>query len=483
MRDDGARLQLRDDQAADMLARQDWNDEDYDDDGAAWVDNGHNDDDGRIGEDYAPAWDQGRPAESYGGNVEVDLEHVEHISRSDSSEGEGSTGAPRLQDRPQVHEAINLTRFDSAQEEDTSLGIESGDCSDASSENVRALTGSLAATGRRREESPPSFRVVRRRTRRSVDRERRRLDRVPRSQRLSQVKGHPLGGMTLLELEERRLLDVGIGQMARQLAKHRGWRGRHGGVGARQSNEDLLRRSARLLRRAQEQRDARFSVDSKRDFYHSSRSGSGNDPSSRPSRDTRDGIGGARQQFSTAERREGGPRRNDRRPASASRSHSRRSMSSSFAAEPADRIARDRGYTTSDYSRPDRADTWRGGLEGDAPPVGLYSGGGTRCSLKQRRPMSAKPALTCGSGWEPGRVREGYRRGKTRRRSGGSGVRWDHFQVNDAGGTSFSGGVRAVRGAVAGRGGDDCVSDYSDMSDLSPQGIVDYTDDEEGPFK
>ncbi|CAM9419770.1 unnamed protein product, partial [Phaeothamnion confervicola] len=36
--------------------------------------------------------------------------------------------------------------------------------------------------------------------------ERRRLDRAPRGERLRRKRGHPLGGMTLLELEERHLL-------------------------------------------------------------------------------------------------------------------------------------------------------------------------------------------------------------------------------------------------------------------------------------
>ncbi|CAM9471770.1 unnamed protein product [Scytosiphon promiscuus] len=286
--------------------------------------------------------------------------------------------------------------------------------------------------------------------------------------------------MTLLELEERRLLDVGIGQMARQLAKHRGWRGPNGGGRARQSNEDLLRRSARLLRRAQDKRDARFSVDSKRDFYQSSRSGSAGNPSSRSCRDISNAGARARPQSSTSGRREGGPRGKVRRPASASRGYSRSSMSPSFAPEPADLIARDRGYTTSDNSGPHPTDGWRGTLDGDAPPVGLYSGGGTRCSLKQRRPMSAKPALTCGSGWKPGKLRAGCRRSEDRTNSEVGRGQWDHF--DDARGTAFRGGGRVAGGTWGGRGVEDTESDYSDMSDLSPQGIVDYNDDEEGPF-
>ncbi|CAM9443660.1 unnamed protein product, partial [Hapterophycus canaliculatus] len=446
-----------------------------------WADNDHDDDDGGIGEDYAPAWDQGRPAESSGRNIDADLEDVEQISRPNLSRGEESVAAPRIQDRRQVHEAIDCLRFESAQEEDSSTSIRSGSSSSAGGENVHALADSRTAVRRGRQDSPPFFGAVPRRTRRSVDRERRRLDRVPRSKRLSQVKGHPLGGMTLLELEERRLLDVGIGQMARQLAEHEVWKSRNGDGGVRQSNEDLLRRSARLLRRAQEERDARFSVDSERDFYHSSRSSGGGVPSSRPSRHASDGVGGTRQRPSATERSEGGQRKN-RRPASASRSHSRHSMSSSFAAGPTDRTARDRGYSTSDYSRTDHTDTWKGAREGDAPPVGLYSGGGARCSLKQRRPMSAKPALTCGSGWEPGRVGSGCRRDKTRRNGGGNGARWDHLEVGDARGTPFPGGERPASVALGGPGGEDGVSNCSDVSDLSPQGIVDYTDDEEGPF-
>lgn len=331
-------------------------------------------------------------------------------------------------------------------------------------------------TSRGRDESPFS-RVVRRRTRLSLDRERRRLDRVPRSQRLSQVKGHPLGGMTLLQLEERHLLDIGMGQMARRLEKRQGRRGR----GVRQSNEDLLRRSARLLRRAQEERDARISFENARDLYHSRHASGGEPLSSRAPRNKTSG-GGARPRSAGGE----GTKLRGGRPASASRdrSNSCRFVSSSLSSQSGRGGVRDRAYTASDCISPSQMDSWDRALD-DVPPVGLYSGGGTRCSLKQRRPMSAKPALTCGSGWEPGRART-RGRGCSRGRGGGNGNgRWDCFEGGDPRGTPFRGGewTAAGGGGMGGRGEEDEGSDYSDMSDLSAQGIVEYTDEEEGPFK
>lgn len=359
------------------------------------------------------------------------------------------------------------------------MNVRSG--SDSSSishqEDIDDLVDPPLHVSRVRDESPFS-REVRRRTRRSLGRERRRLDRVPRSQRLSKVKGHPLGGMTLLQLEERHLLDIGIGQMARRLEKRQGRRGR----GVRQSNEDLLRRSARLLRRAQEERDARISVENARDFYHSSRHSSGGESlPSRAPRNKTSGNGVARPRSAGGE----GAKRRSGRPSSASRdrSSSCRFVSSSPSLEPGRGGTRDRAYTASDCSRPIQVDTWGRALD-DVPPVGLYSGGGTRCSLKQRRPMSAKPALTCGSGWEPGRARTRGRGSSRGSGGGGNGnSRWDCFEGGDRGGASFRGGEWAAVGDVGGRGEDDEGSDYSDMSDLSAQGIVEYTDEEEGPFK
>ncbi|CAM9173841.1 unnamed protein product, partial [Chrysoparadoxa australica] len=51
------------------------------------------------------------------------------------------------------------------------------------------------------------------RERAGINRERRRLDRLSRRERLQRIRGHPLGGMTLLELENLGLLDVAIGEM------------------------------------------------------------------------------------------------------------------------------------------------------------------------------------------------------------------------------------------------------------------------------
>lgn len=349
---------------------------------------------------FAPAWDEGRPAEIRSVNVDGELGVVPGSLDEDRSH--------RTQNQP----------------------LEASECIQDGSQMVSSNRGGDGAEPLLAREG-----LVRRRTRVSLDRERRRLDRLPRSQRLRQVKGHPLGGMTLLELEERHLLDVGIGQMARQLAK------RHTG-GARQADTDLLRRSARLLRRAQEERDAQHSFgDNRENRRHVGM------PSSR--RDT-SGTGP----------RVGTVRRGSRRPASASRERCS-AVSPSFSLESEESASWARSSEARVVGRTDpRAYTGQ-----TVPPnVGLYSGGGARCSLKQRRPMSAKPALMCGSGWEPGRAR-------TRRRGGGQ------REPEDTGATPF----REIRDSRA--DGFDTSCDGSDLSDLGPNGIVEYTDGEEGPFK
>eukprot|EP00904_Undaria_pinnatifida_P009617 jgi/Undpi1/5786/HiC_scaffold_2.g01060.m1 len=371
------------------------------DQGGGWAD-------GDDEEDLAPAWDEGRSAES---------------------DGEGSDNSRHGRSGPLNEGGPSRERSQSYEAASEFYTGESDRCSDdmyySGNEAVAVIEPSLVG----RESLSP---VTRRRTRSSLDRERRRLDRVPRTQRLNQVKGHPLGGMTLLELEERHLLDAGIGQMARRLQNRRA-----GGV--RRPDADLLRRSARLLRRAQEDRDARSFFEDKYDGFRkhgtSSRSGgSTHDSGSR-------GGGGSK----------------SRRPASASRDRRQPISHTSPFLGTEENIAWGRGLEHGQK----RMDGRRYTAEGD-PLVGLYSGGGARCSLQQRRPMSAKPALTCGSGWEPGRTR--VRDGAEERRD-----------CEDARGGGTEGTSRAGR-LEGGYGG-------SDMSDLSPQGIVEYTDDEEGPFK
>lgn len=458
------------DQPAGFLPEQQWEDESLDGHGEEWADDG--------GEDFAPAWDQGKPAEYRGGSDGAisEQEDTEQISRMDDSyEDEQGRLFSRHHDQQRPRRTPGRRGFGRGGEGSSVMDVGSGnDDSFLSNEETDDRAAPPQHSSRGRSESP-SYRVVRRRTRVSLDRERRRLDRVPRSQRLSQVKGHPLGGMTLLQLEERHLLDVGIGQMTRQMAKRRGRRASEGKRGARQSNEDLLRRSARLLRRAQEERDARFLAENARDFYHSIHASDDSSPS-RVFRDNTIGDCGAGLRSSGDE----GAKKRGRRPASASRDRSCRRFTSSYSLESSGGTPRDRAHTASDLSRPIQTDAWGRALEGEVPPVGLYSGGGTRCSLKQRRPLSAKPALT--SGWEPGRART-QDRGNGRGGDGGAGNRWDSFE-NDG---SREGGIRGREGAASGelrRHGDgDEGLDYSDMSDLSPQGIVEYTDEEEGPFK
>lgn len=460
-------------QAAGFLPQQHWEDESRDGHQEEWAEEWADDD----GEDFAPAWDQGRPAYFHTGSDGVisEQEDTEQISRMDSSEDEevGLSSHQHGQQRPR--RTPGRRGFDGDDEGRSDMDVRSeSDNSIHSNEGVDDLVDEPQHSSRGRWESP-SYRMVRRRTRVSLDRERRRLDRVPRSQRLSQVKGHPLGGMTLLQLEERHLLDVGIGQMTRQLAKRRGRGGSDGGRGARQSNEDLLRRSARLLRRAQEERDARFSAENARDFYHGVQA-SGGFPPSRGFCDRSNGGSGAGPRSSGEE----GAKKRGRRPASASRDRSCRRFTPSYSLEPSGGSARDRAHTTSDFGRPIETDAWGRALEGDVPPVGLYSGGGTRCSLQQRRPMSAKPALT--SGWEPGTART-QGRGDGRGSGGGAGSRWDRFEDDRSREVGFHGRGGAACGELRGHGGGAEGLDYSDMSDLSPQGIVEYTDEEEGPFK
>lgn len=455
-------------QAAGLLPQQHWEDESHDGHEAEWADD--------DGEDFAPAWDQGRPVDLHAGSdgFVSEQEDTEQMSRIDSSEDEeGRLFSHQHDDQQRPHRASGRQGVDRGDEGGSDMDVRSGsDNGIISNEHVGELAGPSLHTIRGRAESP-SYRVVRRRTRVSLDRERRRLDRVPRSQRLNQVKGHPLGGMTLLQLEERHLLDIGIGQMTRQLAKRRGRGGGDGKRGGRQSNEDLLRRSARLLRRAQEERDARFSAENASDLYHNIQASGESDPSL-VFRDKVNGGDGAGLRSAAGEE---GTRKRGRRPASASRDRSCRRFTSSFSLEPSGGSARDRAYTTSDFRGPIHTDAWGRALEGEVPPVGLYSGGGMRCSLKQRRPMSAKPALT--SGWEPGRAKTQGRRND----GGGGGSRWDRFEDDGSREAGFRGSGGAVSGELRGHGEGDEGLDYSDVSELSPQGIVEYTDDEEGPFK
>lgn len=452
-------------QAARLLPQRHWEDESRDGHEAEWADD--------DGEDFAPAWDQGRPAEFRGGSDGgfSEQEDTEQICRMDSSEDEEGRHFPHQDGHERPQRAYRRHGLEREDDEGSGMDVRSGSgYSISSNEGIDDLTDPPQHNSPGREESP-SYRVVRRRTRVSLDRERRRLDRVPRSQRLSQVKGHPLGGMTLLQLEERHLLDVGIGQMARQLTKRQDRGGRERKRGVRQSNEDLLRRSARLLRRAQEERNARFSTEDARDFYHSVHASGGSPPP---------GVfcagGGARSPSGGEE----GVTKRGRRPASASRDRSCRRFTPSFSLEPSRESTRDRAHSASDFSQPVQTDAWGRALEGEIPPMGLYSGGGTRCSLKQRRPMSATPALT--SGWEPGRTRA-QGRGSARGGAGEAGSRWDCFGDDGSREAHFHHRGGAARGELGGHGEGDERLDYSDVPDLSPQGIVEYTDEEEGPFK
>lgn len=354
-------------------------------------------------EDFAPAWDQGVAADTLGLDV-------------DGEQDESPASRHELDSTWQQDQHYAALDFDGS--------------SDHAMDHISDEEVSQSSLGR--DEWP--LRVVRRRTRLSLDKERRRLDHVPRSQRLSQVKGHPLGGMTLLELEERHLLDVGIGQMTRQLEKTRG-RG-----GARRADTDLLRRSARLLRRAQQERDSRLNFAENREHHRHETLSCARGVS---------GIG----------LRAGGVRKDGRRPASASREH-RRAVSSSFSLE----AEENNNWIGARGGRVGCKGT-QGYTAESPPPVGLYSGGGIRCSLKQRRPMSAKPALTCGSGWEPGRTRP-------RRRAG------EQHEFANVKGARFRGVTNVGAGGL-----DDQSDNGSEMSDLSPHGIVEYTDEEEGPFK
>lgn len=399
--------QRHDPRASDDSPRQE--ERDAFDQGEGWADN-----DNGV-EHLAPAWDEGRSAE-------CDGEESDNSQLSRSDPLDEARAASRGQN--QSHEASS---------EYYTGGSDRG--MDAayyysSNEAVGGVEPSLVG------HESSLYPVTRRRTRSSLDRERRRLDRVPRSQRLNQVKGHPLGGMTLLELEERHLLDVGIGQMARQLENRRA----AGGV--RRPDADLLRRSARLLRRAQEDRDARSFFEDNDGFRKHGATSS----HSRDSTRSAGSRGAAR-----------GRSKGIRRPASASRDR-RHLTPSSLSLESEENIAWARG---SEHGQK-QTDGRRYTAEGD-PLVGLYSGGGAKCSLQQRRPMSAKPALTCGSGWEPGRTNVADRTGERR----------DCEHARGRGDGAARAGVGKLEGGYGG----------SDMSDLSPQGIVEYTDEEEGPFK
>lgn len=365
---------------------------------------------GDFVEELAPAWDQGRPAHTH--------EQLDEQQRRTNSLGDFRLSPPRRQNQ-QSRQASGFHVVGS-----------NGGCVDETIE--------LSLD----EGAPPPPRPIRRRTRSSLDRERRKLDRLPRSQRLSQVKGHPLGGMTLLELEERHLLDVGIGQMTRLLAQRHKRR-------RRRADADLLRRSARLFRRAREEREAHLSF---KDEQDSQRHGSHNN--------SRASLGDACfARGGEGISAEGRGRREERRPSSASRERSRAKLSSlSLESEETTGWAHAADgslgciHTTSECA-----------TRGNSP-MGLYSGGGAKCSLRQQRPMSAKPALTCGSGWEPSRTRTRCRHRGQRDVSSTRGARF--------GRRAAIGGVGAV---------DD--SNESDLSDLSPYGIVEYDDEEEGPFK
>lgn len=280
----------------------------------------------------------------------------------------------------------------------------------------------------------PVIRPLHGRTRLSLDRERRRLDRLPRSQRLRLVKGHPLGGMTLQELEDRRLLDVGIGEIARRVQNTKKRSGR-----VHQEDSDLLRRSARLLRRAQRERDARYALEIGQNHNRTLTS-------------VHHSFGSGRQT--------GRIRRGRQRPASASRDrHRLASLSTSI--DPVEHEI----WTNAHPGKPRPVDKRR--YTNEAAPVnfGHYSGGGTKCSLKQRRPMSAKPAIPCGSDWQSGRT-------KPRRREDDS----SNFDEDRRADVEETGHV--VQGDEL-----DSALISSNLVDLSPHEIVEYTNEEESPFK
>lgn len=353
--------------------------------------------------DFAPAWDQGKPTAD---NHRL-RQHPEERSPDDSVDDLAASPPRRRNQLHQVQSGLDV---------DNNV-----DFCDTASEMSPC-----------EQQAPQPCLTVCRRTRASLIRERRRLDRVPRSQRLSQVRGHPLGGMTLLELEERHLLDVGIGQMTRLLARRHDKR-------QRRADTDLLRRSARLFQRAKNDREARLSfVDSARD------NGRQYDTRSRVSRDP--GVAGVARGIDASH-----GNGEDRRPASASRGRTPPKCSS-FSLESEDSV-----YWTR-AAKGNRAECRdnRPRSSGGDPPMGLYSGGGERCSLRHKRPMSAKPALTCGSGWEPGRTRA--------RRGHGC-------------------GQRRIEGRRNGRNNRFDEDLDSNMSDLSPHGIIEYADEEEGPLK
>lgn len=356
------------------------------------------------GDDNPPVWDQDRPARIISGDG-VD----ECCGSVSASVDENSP--PRRARHPR--EAPDLERSDS----DLDAGL-------SRDEDRRWSSRQL----------DPVIRPVLRRTRLSLDRERRRLDRLPRSQRLRQVKGHPLGGMTLQELEDRRLLDVGIGEITRRLQNTKTRSGR-----VRQEDSDLLRRSARLLRRAQRERDARYALEKGQDHTRTLTS-------------IQHSFSSGRQAAST--------RRGRQRPASAARDpHRLRSFSTSI-----DSVEQEI-WTNAHPGRPRPVDRRSYINEGAPVNVGLYSGGGTKCCLKQRRPMSAKPAIPCGSGWESGIT-------KTRCRDGDS-SNFDEDRRAHLGETEHADQEHEL----------DSTPIRSKLVDLSPHEIVEYTNEEESPFK
>lgn len=329
--------------------------------------------------DFAPEWDRGQP-----------LCRDDVNTRRDSWRGSESQAARRPSSQYDRHQEASI----SGPESKVGFGDEASDVSLV--------------------EQPPS-RYDHRRARSSLVRERQRLDRLPRSQRLSEVKGHPLGGMTLLELEEKNLVDVGIGEMTRLLAQR-------GNRAPQRSDADLLRRSARLLRRAQKERKI---------------------PPTPAGNQRGEPIPDA-------------PTKGKKRPAT------RRPASASRDPHTWDPRGNPNLVKGAGGRRPGGVN-FREGVRGPDLQVGLYSGGGARCRLVHKRPLSAKPALTCGSGWHPGRRRP---------RRGPSG----HHKANGAPGTEYGGqSTSAVRGSLD--------SGSSDVSDLSLHGIVEYDDEEEGPFK
>ncbi|CAM9384131.1 unnamed protein product, partial [Choristocarpus tenellus] len=262
-----------------------------------------------------------------------------------------------------------------------------------------------------------------------LDKQRRRLDRIPRSQRLQQVRGHPLGGMTLLELEDMHLLDVGIGEMTGLLA-------RKIERGVTRCEADLLRRSARLGRRAHAEREARSSLEKKWHCVNSDRNL----------------IFGDSATISSSAYGQSKPRRGrpvNRRPASANRERSNQWTNMPTSLDKHVVASRERGWSDA-------------GISG-SPLVGLYSGGGERCSLRSRRPTSAKPTLFRGSGWEPGKSRV------TRRSCDQQGAlnanNGDRIEQSDC----FLDNTRSEK-------------DDSELSEQSHHGIIDCGDEEDDPF-